>query len=271
MEIKNHVLQGDNIRKPVWTSKKSGKFGEALPDTIIMHYTAGPYQPTLNTLTNPRVKASAHVIVDRDGQITQLVPFNEIAWHAGSSSYGGRVGFNKYSVGIEIVNSGPLTKSGNLFRSWFGAAYNPSDVIEAIHRNQTRPKYWHIYTEDQIQSVTELSRLLIEEYRMKHILGHEEIAPRRKTDPGPAFPLDRLRNNLLTGDRSENGKERLPDEARIVANRLNIRETPSTSGEKIAKPLTKGKKVRIIDELNGWYKVSTEIEGWVFGKYVEND
>ncbi len=271
MEIKDNVLQGENIRKPIWTTKNSGKFEEGLPDSVIIHYTSGPYQPSLNTLVNPRVKASAHVIVDRDGQITQLVPFDKIAWHAGSSSYGGRIGYNKYSIGIEIVNSGPLTKSGNLYRSWFGAAYNPSDVIQAIHRNQTRPKYWHIYTEEQIQAVTELCRLLIEKYDVKQILGHEEIAPRRKTDPGPAFPLDRLRNNLLLSDRSEDSEESLPEQGRIVANKLNIRETPTQNGEKVAKPLKKGAKVRIIDELNGWYKVATEVEGWVFGKYVEHE
>jgi N-acetylmuramoyl-L-alanine amidase len=271
MEIKDHILQGENIRKPVWTTKKSGKFEKGNLDTVIVHYTAGPYQPSLNTLVNPNVKASAHVIVDRDGSITQLVPFDEISWHAGQSAYGGRVGFNKYSIGIEIVNSGPLTKSGNVYRSWFGAAYNPSDVIEAIHRNQTRPKFWHIYTEDQIQAVSDLCRALIDAYGIKNILGHEEIAPRRKTDPGPAFPLDRLRNNLLLADRSDDAVEQTPEIGRIVSNKLNIRETPAETAEKVAKPLSQGTKVRILDEANGWYKVAVEVEGWVFGKYVETE
>ncbi len=271
MEIKDNILQGDNVRKPVWTTKKSGKFEKGNLDTVIIHYTAGPYQPSLNTLINPKVKASAHVIVDRDGQITQLVPFDEISWHAGQSSYGGRIGYNKYSIGIEIVNSGPLTKSGNLYRSWFGAAYNPSDVIEAIHRNQTVPKFWHIYTEDQIQAVSELCRLLIEVYDIKHILGHEEIAPRRKTDPGPAFPLDRLRTNLLLGDRSEETEEQLPEFGRIAATKLNIRETPSENGDKVAKALAKGQKVRVLDSSGDWMKIAVEVEGWVLGKYVETD
>ncbi len=269
MEIKDHILKGENIRKSVWSKNHSGKYEDNLPDTVIIHYTAGPYRPALNTLTNPRVRASAHVIIDRDGSITQLIPFDTIAWHAGRSSYGGRVGFNKYSLGIEIVNSGPLTKSGNVFRSWFGSAYNPSDVIEAIHRNQTRPKFWHIYTEEQIQAVTDLCRIFIEEYKVKHILGHEEIASKRKSDPGPAFPLDRLRTRLLGTNRAEEGAEELPEEGRVAANTLNIRETPKTSGAKVAKPLKRGAKVKIIDEVDGWYKVTTEVEGWVFGKYIE--
>ena len=156
MEIKDHFIHGENVKKFVKSPNHSGKYQTGLPDTVILHYTAGPYKPALNTLTNPRVKASAHIIVDRDGSITQLVPFNLIAWHAGKSSYGNRKGMNKYSLGIEIVNSGPLTKSGNVYRSWYGSAFNPSDVIEATHRNQSKPKFWHTYTEEQIHTVSEI-------------------------------------------------------------------------------------------------------------------
>jgi len=270
MEIKDHFIHGDNVKKFIKSPNHSGKYSSGLPDTIVLHYTAGPAKPAINTLTNPRVKASAHLVIDRDGSITQLVPFNLIAWHAGKSSYGNRKGMNKYSIGIEIVNSGPLTKSGNVYRSWFGSAFNPSDVIEATHRNQTKPKFWHTYTEEQIQTVSELCQLLIDEYGMKFILGHEEIAPKRKTDPGPAFPLDRLRNKLLLDDRANDGGAELPEQGRIAANSLNIRLTPTTDGKRVARPLKRGAKVKILDESNGWYKVSTEIEGWVFGKYVDN-
>ncbi len=270
MEIKDHFIHGENVKKFVKSPNHSGKYQTGLPDTVILHYTAGPFKPALNTLTNPRVKASAHIIVDRDGSITQLVPFNQIAWHAGKSSHGNRKGLNKYSLGIEIVNSGPLTKSGNVYRSWYGSAFNPSDVIEATHRNQSRPKFWHTYTEEQIHSVTEICRLMIDVYNMKHILGHEEIAPLRKSDPGPAFPLDRLRNKLLKENRHSDGAAELLKKGRIAANTLNIRQTPNSQGKRVAKPLKRGAKVRIIDESNGWYKVVTEVEGWVFGKYVES-
>ncbi len=271
MQIKDHILQGENVRKAVWSKNHSGKFGSGLPDTVIIHYTAGPYKPSLNTLTNPRVKASAHVIVDRDGSITQLVPFDTEAWHAGASRWGKRTGMNKYSLGIEIVNSGPLTQSGNVFRSWFGSAYNPSDVIKAIHRNESRPKYWHVYTEEQISAVTDLCRLFMDEYKIKTILGHEEISPGRKTDPGPAFPLDRLRTQLLGSDRSEDVDLSLAKSGRINASKLNIRSAPNRSGAKVAQPLPRGTKVKILDKSNGWYKVSTEVQGWVFAKFVEED
>jgi N-acetylmuramoyl-L-alanine amidase len=270
MEIKEHFINGENVKKFVKSPNVSGEFEKGLPDTIIIHYTAGPYKPALNTLTNPRVRASAHLIVDRDGSVTQLVPFNIEAWHAGSSSYGNRTGINKYSIGIEIVNSGPLTKSGTVYRSWYGSAFNPSDVIEATHRNEKTPRFWHTYTEEQIIVVQEICQLLIDIYNVKFILGHEEIAPLRKQDPGPAFPLDRLRNKLLGESRNSNAGAELPEMGRISANTLNIRSSPSEEGLKVALPLQKGTKVKILDESNGWYKVTTEIEGWVLGKYVDN-
>ena len=270
LQIKDYLVSGDNVRKMVKCTKTSGEFEKGYPDSIVIHYTAGPYQSSLNTLVNPKVKASAHVLIDRDGSITQLIPFNEIAWHAGESSYGGRSGYNKYSIGIEIVNSGPLTKSGNVYRSWFGAAYNPSDVMEGIHRNQSTPKYWHVYTAEQIETVKQLCMQLMEEYpNIRQILGHEEVAPARKTDPGPAFPLDTLREQLLGSDRKNDGGAQLPETGRVAARTLNIRTSPETDGLLAAQPLPKGTMVSIVGEKNGWYKVRTTVEGWVFGKYLD--
>ncbi len=269
MEIKDHILKGPNVKKMVESPNHSGEFEKGNLDTVIMHYTAGPYKTSLRTLTNPKVRASAHVIIDRDGSITQLVPFNIIAWHAGRSYYNGRSGFNKYSIGIEMVNSGYLTKSGNVYRAWYGEAFNPSEVIEGIHRNHTKPRFWHVYTPEQIDAAYEFVQLIIDTYGIKEILGHEEIAPKRKTDPGPAFPLDKFRQRLLGTGRDEDGTVQLPDTGRIIANKLNIRSSPTTSGTRVANPLTKGTKVSILEEHNGWYKVSVSIAGWVYGRYVD--
>lgn len=269
MEIKDHILSGSNVKKMVSSPNHSGEFERGNLDTVIMHYTAGPYKTSLRTLINPKVRASAHIIIDRDGSITQLIPFNLIAWHAGKSFYKGRSGFNKYSLGIEIVNSGFLTKSGNYYRAWYGESFNPSEVIEAIHRNQSKPRYWHIYTPEQINSAYELVQLFRDKYGIKNILGHEEIAPKRKTDPGPAFPLDKFRERLLGSHRDQDGAEELPETGRITAGTLNIRSKPATSGSLVAKPLSRGTKVNILQEHNGWYKISTQVTGWVYGKYVD--
>jgi len=75
---------------------------------------------------------------------------------------------------------------------------------------------------------------------------------------------------LLGNTRHEDAEEDLPESGRISASALNIRDTPKT-GQKVAMPLKRGSKVTILDEADGWYKVTTEIEGWVLGKYVEHD
>lgn len=269
LQIKNHILEGTKVKKMVPSPNHGEEFEKGALDTIVMHYTAGPYSVALKTLTNPKIRASAHVIIERDGSITQLVPFNLQAWHAGVSEYQGRTGFNKFSIGIELENAGFLTKSGNVFRSWYGDVFNPSEVIEAIHRNETQPRYWHVYTAEQINSAFELAELLIETYGIKYILGHEEIAPKRKFDPGPAFPLDRFRDRLLGSKRDATGPLTTPEKGRVIVNSLNIRAVPSTNGALVANPLPKGTKVTILEEQNGWYKVSVEVVGWVYGKYIE--
>ncbi len=271
MNIINHLLQGDNINyKP--SPNKSGKFTQGLPDTVIIHFTAGPTAASaINTLTNPNVKASAHLVVDYDGSITQLVPFDEIAWHAGVSSRGGRTGFNKYSIGIEIVNPGNLTRVDDMYQAWYGTLYPAGKVLKAVHRNESKPRYWHIFTQEQIDTVLEICMLLKEEYHINLILGHEEIAPGRKLDPGPAFPLNRLRDRVLNNRMEDEPDELIPASGKVTASLLNIREEPQTGSPKVAKPLPRGTEVEILDTKNGWYKVAAKITGWVAGKYIETD
>jgi N-acetylmuramoyl-L-alanine amidase len=139
-----------------------------------------------------------------------------------------------------------------------------------VHRNQTLPAFWHAYTEQQIASVFEVCRLLIDTFDIKFILGHEEISPGRKVDPGPAFPLDKLRELLLNGSRNEDGAEvQEKNEGIVTVDLLNIRNEPGTESEKVAKPLRKGQKVKVLASKSGWVKVRTEITGWVSEKFVQ--
>ena len=274
MKIHDHKLQADQDKAISYqeTPNNSGQFTGGLPDTIIMHYTAGAnLESSVNTLTKPSVKASAHVVIGRDGKIVQLAPFNIITWHAGASSYKGRDGLNNYSIGIEMDNAGLLEQQGNQYVSWFGRKYSEEEVVKAIHRNQSVERYWHEYTEEQISTAFDLCLLLKENYDIKYIAGHEEIAPKRKTDPGPAFPLDKLRNEILHEDRSKNEGEpdELPEEGKVIASALNIRAEPTTKAKKIANPLPEGTKVQIMDARDGWYHVKTTIEGWVSADYIE--
>ena len=269
MKIANHRLTGDSVKY----KESPNHSGTLNPDTIVVHYTAGrDAESSVRTLVDPDAKASAHLVVGRKGEIFQLVPFNVIAWNAGRSAYQGRVGFNKYSIGIEIDNAGPLTKNGDNYTSWFGRNYPESEVFYGIHRNQTAPKYWHRYSEEQILIVEDLCRVLIKTYPgISQILGHEEIAPQRKTDPGPAFPLDKLRSNILFSSREEDAEPALefPAAGVVSASKLNIRSSASGAGEKVANPLPRNSKVTVLEEKNGWYRVRTEIEGWVSANFVD--
>jgi len=270
MEIENHLLKDcDQQNSP----NRGGKFAEGAPDTIIIHYTAGSSaESSIRTLSNPNVRASAHLVVGRDGAITQLIPFDTIAWHAGRSSYQGRIGFNKYSIGIEIDNAGRLTKTGDKYSAWFGRKYEADEVIKAVHRNESRPGYWHAYSEEQISAVQEICAALIDTYPIGMILGHEEISPKRKVDPGPAFPLDKLRDRMFLADRSQEDEDE-PDievsgNGLVTASRLNIRESSHGNARLVASPLTKGTQVKILGESDGWYQVQTTATGWVKKDYI---
>ncbi len=264
----DNLLEGDNLTQKNCPKNKN-KFAAGMPDTIVIHYTAGrSAESSANYLCKDDVQASAHLVIGRNGEIYQLVPFDTVAWHAGKSAYAGREWLNKYSIGIELDNAGSLEKVGDEYQAWFGTKYQANDVMLATHRNETNPAYWHAYTEKQIETCRMICELLIEKYDIVTIVGHEEIAPQRKRDPGPAFPLDKFRDRLFHQNRSDE-----PDEINakgiVTATELNIRLDAGTDFEKVAQPLAKGAEVKVLEEKNGWYKVETQITGWVGKAYVE--
>ena len=284
LKIQDYNLTGKINDKKVehdqCVKKDSGCFISGCPNSIIIHYTAGSTMSSaINTLKNPDIKASAHLIIDRDGSATQLIDFNKIAWHAGRSRWRGYTGMNSYSLGIELVNSGELTRSGNHYISWFSKRYEENDVIEAVHRNEDTPSFWHLYTQKQIEASFDICRLLYLTYpTIKYILGHEEIAPRRKKDPGPAYPLDRLRDQVFIGRRDEINNDDQPEDehkedaftnsAKVTANLLNIRRRPSINSQVISEPLRFGQPVEILDKKGHWCKVRYYEEGWVHKDYI---
>lgn len=261
-------LEGDQISQ-LECPKNKQKFASGLPDTIVIHYTAGSSaESSARELINPDVKASAHIVIGREGEIIQLVPFDVIAWHAGKSFYGGRDGLNKYSIGIEIDNAGPLEKVGSEYKSWFGRKYQENDVLYAAHRNNPKKSYWHLYTDKQIEACQQVCIELIKKYSINTIVGHEEIAPTRKTDPGPAFPLDRFREHLLSQNRSDE-PDNIDAEGMVASDLLNIRKGAGINFKKVAQPLRKGTPVLVLEEQDGWYEVETKITGWVSKAHIQ--
>jgi N-acetylmuramoyl-L-alanine amidase len=243
------------------------KGGDLAPRYLVFHYTAGKSAASsINWLMNPESKASAHVVLARDGTITQLAPFNVKTWHAGLSHWDGLSGLNSYSIGIEMDNAGPLKKVGDKYQAWFGTLYAEDQVIFAKHKLDDEPRWWHAYTEVQIQKALELAQLLVRHYALKDVVGHEDIAPDRKRDPGRAFPLENVRASVL----GREGEER--ERYEVTASTLNIRSGPGVEFPPVAEPLKRGTEVVLLEKRDRWNKVELvkngDIEGWVHNQFL---
>lgn len=168
------------------------------PAFLILHYTAGlSAVSAVSWFLDPRSKASAHLVVARDGAVTQLMAFDRACWHAGKSRWQGIDGLNSHSIGIEMVNAGRLTRAGSSWKSWSGETIPDGQVVVARHPAERETAGWHAYGSAQIAAVMAIGAALHRAYRFQEVLGHEDIAPGRKVDPGPAFPLAAVASRIL--------------------------------------------------------------------------
>ncbi|MCW5591428.1 MAG: N-acetylmuramoyl-L-alanine amidase [Burkholderiales bacterium] len=138
----------------------SPNYDERRPNFVIVHYTSeDDAERALAVLSDPLRAVSAHYLVARDGTIYQLVDERDRAWHAGESRWGATTDLNSASIGIELDNNG------------------------------TEP-----FGEAQVSALLGLLRDVVDRNRIpaSNILGHSDVAPRRKIDPGPAFPWGTL-------------------------------------------------------------------------------
>ena len=136
---------------------------------IIFHYTGMKSEiGAINKLVNIQSEVSAHYLIKNSGEIVKLVPDLYIAWHAGKSSWKNFKSLNKNSIGIEVTNPGHE----------FG---------------------YKKFSKKQISSLLKLSKFLIKKYKIKskNILGHSDVAPERKKDPGEKFPWKHLYENKI--------------------------------------------------------------------------
>ncbi|MDA3808091.1 MAG: 1,6-anhydro-N-acetylmuramyl-L-alanine amidase AmpD [Thiomicrorhabdus sp.] len=186
IETNSGVAQGINfIASPNFDNRGAG----VLPELIVVHGISLPpnqfggeaisqlFTNQLDPKADPYfekikgVKVSAHALIRRDGEIVQYVPFHERAWHAGLSEFEGRSKCNDFSIGIEMEGS-----------------------------DQT------CYTAHQYAALAQLIRSLWAAYpslKAHKVVGHNEIAPGRKTDPGPYFQwgsLNRLLEKPVSGE-----------------------------------------------------------------------
>lgn len=287
--IDDHILTGDNISFRL-SPNTPGRFQSGSPDTIVIHFTAGSsLASSVNVLTNADSGVSAHFVVGRNGDIVQMLPTNKIAWHAGESHYEGRSGLNQYSIGIELDNAGQLKARGDgTYESWFGEVYGENEVLAAQHANQQSIGYWHKYTEVQIARTLSICKALCSYYDISTVVGHEEIAPARKVDPGPAFPLQKFKALVLQSESdkwaresSESSSQREAHDqiqrdlaspvkrlANVGANALNVRKGPDVSFGLVENGLNKGEVLKVLEKRGEWAKVSYTKVGWVNTKYI---
>jgi N-acetylmuramoyl-L-alanine amidase len=268
MNIKNHLLlQDDGTPVPFTQSPNMGK--TLTPQYLVMHFTGGSSaKSSVAWLTNPKAKASAHFVIGRDGSITQLIPCNRVAWHAGISRWNGLIGMNNYSIGIELDNAGNVTKQADgKWRNALGVVVPASDVVELAHKNGGAVTGWQTYTSKQLESAIEVASTLMNFYKLREIIGHDDIAPGRKVDPGPAFPMEFFRGRVL-------GREESVYPQYITTTNLNIRAGAGVGFVTLtAKPLTKGTKLELLEQSGEWMRVNvvgkSDLEGWVNANYVK--
>ncbi|KUZ74096.1 N-acetylmuramoyl-L-alanine amidase [Burkholderia ubonensis] len=156
---------------------------------LVMHYTESGEARSLRTLTGDAV--SAHYVVPAQPRIEwgkpvvfQLVPEAQRAWHAGVSAWQGATELNAASIGIENVNGGPT--------------------------DTPQGRTWQPYPPEQIDALIRLSQDIVARYAIPptRVVGHSDIAPQRKIDPGPAFPWHAL---------AQAGVGAWPDDATVAA------------------------------------------------------
>ena len=136
---------------------------------IIFHYTGMKKElDAINRLINIQSEVSCHYLIKNNGEIVKLVPDLYIAWHAGKYTWRNFKSLNQNSIGIEITNPGHQ----------FG---------------------YKKFSKKQIFSLSKLSKFLLKKYKIsqKNILGHSDIAPERKKDPGEKFPWEYLSKNKI--------------------------------------------------------------------------
>jgi N-acetylmuramoyl-L-alanine amidase len=153
---------------------------------VVLHYTSSDFSDSLRTLTRGGV-SSHYLIADQPPKIYRLVDENRRAWHAGESEWRGRTWLNSSSIGIELVNPG--------------------------YRDTPQGRIWYPYPPEQIEQLIALLRDIARRHELQpgNIVGHSDIAPQRKVDPGPLFPWSQL---------AEAGLLPWPDAAQVAAQQV---------------------------------------------------
>lgn len=238
------------------TPNNSGRFRAGQPRFLVQHYTAGGSgKGSAEYLFKAHSPASsAHFVVDRNGDVYQLADTSLVTWHAGQSAWRGLSFLNQYSIGIEFANLGYWRPGIAKFKA----------PLVAAHRNGGPVMEWEPYPEKQILAGLDLTKWLCEVHpTLVETVGHDDIAPKRKLDPGPAFPMERFRD-VVTPDSADTPRTYV-----VNTDDLNLRGGAGTGYAVIAR-LDSGAKVKMLQDGSPWDLVEAPggKRGWVHGAYL---
>lgn len=158
---------------------------------IIIHYTYADDELSKKLLTGNGVSSHYLITTKKEEPIYSLVDENYRAWHAGESAFDGRLSINDTSIGIEIVHTGYIVEN----------ATNAKKTIKQNEEEFIKYEDYLEYDETQIKKLVFLLKNIVDKYDInpKNIVGHSDISPLRKQDPGPKFPWKKLHDEYGLG------------------------------------------------------------------------
>lgn len=160
----------------------------------MIDYTAGSAKQAISAWSGKEIRGSAHLLVARDGSITQFVPFDYGAWHAGQSRWGTISGLNRHSIGIALENWGKLTSGEGGWTTYLGGHVPDDEVVVLRHKFENADAGWQTFTDLQLDAVAAVAAAIRQSIpEIVDIIGQDDISPSRKLGPGPAFPMEGIR------------------------------------------------------------------------------
>lgn len=195
--IEGNILKG-KVNRIVSPHKSAGN---NVCDFVVMHYTGshGNAESSNKWTQDPTSKVSWHITIDRDGSVTQVNDFRTICWHAGQSEWLAKQNnrqyknMNGYSIGIELANAGLLTRKDGKWKNPYNVVISDANVFV-----DGQGRGWEKFPDVQLKTAFEVALVCAQRYNCVDILGHSEISPGRKVDPGSAFPLNTLKQTLYS-------------------------------------------------------------------------
>ncbi|MCW8314224.1 N-acetylmuramoyl-L-alanine amidase [Sphingobacterium sp. InxBP1] len=227
MLVKNNQLYSNDGIQVEFRPTENLSAGKKDIRFIVLHYDGATNETSaVNWLTQKGSGVSCDLHISKSGKVTQMAKFNQITWHVGASRWGDLTGLNKYAIGIE-------------------------------QQNRDAQSEW---TELQIQRCIEVCKALVAAYpSITEILAHSEVATPagRKDDPGPKFPMDRVRREVFG------------IVTKSTTSDLNLRSGPGTKFG-VLKVLPRGTSANVLSVSGSWSNVEIGgLKGWVSNQYLK--